>query len=127
MTQTNQGRNGQTLSLDGCLELLADRQRRVVLRFFLESDAAHASVDDLVSEIVEEEASVTGERPGRDSVSSVLYHPICRSSPTRASSSTTPATSKFATGAIRGSRRSMRRFGSSSEGRIQGTRSAVSG
>ena len=62
------------LSLDACLELLADRQRRVIMRTFLDSDTDHASIDELISAISSEEAARTGERPGHDSVASTLFH-----------------------------------------------------
>jgi hypothetical protein len=63
-----------TLSLDACLELLSNRQRRIILQFFLESETDHAPVDELISEIISDEASRTGERPGHDSVASTLFH-----------------------------------------------------
>ncbi|SFS12754.1 hypothetical protein SAMN05216559_4119 [Halomicrobium zhouii] len=63
-----------TLSLDACLELLSNRQRRVILEFFLDSETNHASVDELISEIINEEASRTGERPGHDAVASTMFH-----------------------------------------------------
>lgn len=62
------------LSLDACLELLSNRQRRVILQFFLEAETDHAPLDELISEIIDEEASRTGERPGHDSVASTLFH-----------------------------------------------------
>lgn len=62
------------LSLDACLELLANRQRRVILQYFLDSSSDHAPVDELIAEITDDEATRTGERPGHDSVASTLFH-----------------------------------------------------
>lgn len=61
-------------SLETCLELLSNRQRRSIMRFFLDSDRDHATVDELVSAIVEYEGRETGRRPGHDSVAATLYH-----------------------------------------------------
>lgn len=74
MNSDDQVHDVGTLSLDACLELLSNRQRRVILQFFLESEADHASIDELISEIISEEANRTGERPGHDSVASTLFH-----------------------------------------------------
>lgn len=82
MTPDDPGRDGSgdrtdqvgALSLDACLELLADRQRRLILGFFLDSGREHAPVDEIVSEIITDEARATGERPGHDSIALTLFH-----------------------------------------------------
>ncbi|WP_425498616.1 DUF7344 domain-containing protein [Natrinema salinisoli] len=68
------GPDSDELSVDTCLELLANRQRRVLLRFFCDSNRDRASIDELVTEIIDEEAAATGERPGHDSVSATVHH-----------------------------------------------------
>ena len=74
MAHDDQVHHTDDLSLDACLELLSNRQRRVILQYFLDSEENHAPVDELISEIISEEAARTGERPGHDSVASALFH-----------------------------------------------------
>ncbi|WP_226479135.1 DUF7344 domain-containing protein [Natrinema amylolyticum] len=74
MGQDNHDSNGSNLSLDACLELLANRQRRAIIEFFLDSETDHVPIDELISTILDEEVSATGERPGHDSVAATLYH-----------------------------------------------------
>lgn len=74
MVQEDRSADGETLSLDACLELLANRQRRTMVRFFLENGTDHAPVDELITAIIDEEEAKTGERPGHDSIASALFH-----------------------------------------------------
>jgi len=74
MSQHDRGSGGQELSLDACLELLANRQRRRILEVFDDGDLDHASIDELIAEIIEAEIGATGERPGHDTVASTLFH-----------------------------------------------------
>jgi len=63
-----------TLSLDACLELLANRERRVILGYFLAEGVDHASVDEVTSEIIDDQTTATGERPGHTSIQTSLFH-----------------------------------------------------
>lgn len=74
MTEDNRDSPTNSLSLDACLELLANRRRRVIVGFFLDSDQDHAPVEEVIAEILDEEAERTGERPGYDSVAAELFH-----------------------------------------------------
>lgn len=74
MDQENSESDGADLSLDACLELLSNRQRRAIVGHFLETDSDHAPVDELIAEIIDAEATVTGERPGHDSIAATLFH-----------------------------------------------------
>lgn len=67
-------RSGNELSLDACLEVLANRQRRAVLGYFLEADTDNATIDELVAEIIDAETRATGERPGHDTIATTLFH-----------------------------------------------------
>ena len=66
--------NGRDLSLDTCLDLLANRQRRRIIEFFVENETDHASIDELIAEVVQDGIGVTGERPEHDAVASTLFH-----------------------------------------------------
>lgn len=74
MAQDDEVQRVDELSLDACFELLSNRQRRVILEFFLESETGHAPIDELISEIIRDQADLTGERPGHDSIASTLFH-----------------------------------------------------
>lgn len=74
MVQENHEKVTVEPSLDACLELLANRQRRVVLQFFLASERDHAPFDELVAAIIDAEAERTGERPGHDTIAATLFH-----------------------------------------------------
>lgn len=62
------------LSLDACLELLANQQRRTIVGMFLESQTDQAPIDEVITEIIEAEAARTGERPGHDTIASTVSH-----------------------------------------------------
>lgn len=68
----DRGHDGNELSLDAGLELLANRQRRVLLGFFCDSNREVASIDELVTEIIDEEATITGSARV-----TILFRPRC--------------------------------------------------
>ncbi|MFC7138401.1 ArsR family transcriptional regulator [Halosimplex aquaticum] len=74
MPLDNHRHSTDDLSLDACLEVLSNHQRREILRFFHDSDTDHAPVDELITEIIDAEANVTGKRPGHDTIASTMFH-----------------------------------------------------
>lgn len=62
------------LSLDACLELLANHQRRAIVGMFLDHDRSQAPIDEVIAEIIDVEATKTGERPGHDTIAATVYH-----------------------------------------------------
>lgn len=62
------------LSVDATLELLAHRHRRALLSYFVDSDEDAASVDEIVSRIIEVETAASGRRPGHNQVENALHH-----------------------------------------------------
>lgn len=74
MNQRNHPPEPEELPLDTCLELLANRQRRRILGFFVDSERDHAQIDEIVGEILDGEAGMTGERPSHDTVAATLFH-----------------------------------------------------
>ena len=61
------------LSLDEVFSLLGDRQRRLVLRYFVDNDGTETHVDDLVAFVVQWEREL-GQTPDRDGVAIALHH-----------------------------------------------------
>lgn len=74
MANNDSSQSTESLSLDACLEVLANHQRRTIIRYFHDSESDHAPVDELIAEIIDSETTATGKRPGHDSVASTLFH-----------------------------------------------------
>lgn len=65
---------GDRLSLDAVLEVLASIQRRAILAHLCEESDHVASLEVIVTKLVELETDRTGERPGHDHVTATLLH-----------------------------------------------------
>lgn len=62
------------LPIDATLEILAQRERRYILSYVVDSSEKVASIDELVEHIVQAETERTDEVPNRDCLESSLYH-----------------------------------------------------
>lgn len=62
------------LSIDAVLELLANKERRMLLAYFLENDDTDVDVEELVKYIMARKAKRTGNQPGHDQVYTALMH-----------------------------------------------------
>ncbi|WP_415381591.1 ArsR family transcriptional regulator [Halosimplex sp. TS25] len=81
-TQTDSGRESGTdeehyaasLSVDAVLSLLADHQRRDLLRHLIDSNEQTASLDECVRHLLQREQTRFGECPGHEQIETALHH-----------------------------------------------------
>lgn len=62
------------LSVDAILSLLADHQRRDLLRHLIESPEQTATLEECVQHILQREEERTGQCPGHEQVETALHH-----------------------------------------------------
>lgn len=75
MVGSNMSSDTRTIKTDVALSLVTDRRRREVLRYLIEADDDAVSLDDLVDEVVTEEAGPPdSSRPTRKQVAVTLQH-----------------------------------------------------
>ena len=63
-----------TLSVDGIFDLLASNQRREILRHLSASADSTATVDELVTLLLDHETQRTGAGPGRVQIEMTFHH-----------------------------------------------------
>ena len=63
-----------TPSINAILEALAHDRRRIILSHLIESDTGVATVDELVSHIIDEETRVSDEIPASGDINAQLHH-----------------------------------------------------
>lgn len=63
-----------SLSLNAMFELLAHHHRRDLLRFLIGADDRIATVDEIATHLITQEAQRTGRQPGHDQIETALHH-----------------------------------------------------
>ncbi|ADB63572.1 hypothetical protein Htur_4803 (plasmid) [Haloterrigena turkmenica DSM 5511] len=63
-----------TLSVDAVFELLASNQRRDMLHVLRDDPEKTATVTELITHLMDQEAQRTGTRPGRDQLEMTVHH-----------------------------------------------------
>lgn len=66
--------DGFTLSLDAILDVLSHHHRRTLLRWLQEQPNQCADVQDVITQLVEQERERTGKTPNSDYIQITLYH-----------------------------------------------------
>jgi hypothetical protein len=74
MSGRNRGSESQDPSIDTCLKLLANRQRRRIFAVFLDSGTDYVSVDELVAAVVGNDGESVGSETDHDTVVITLFH-----------------------------------------------------
>lgn len=62
------------LSLDAVLEILSQRERRSILNYLVDSSEEVIPIDDVVEQIVQDEAERMSELPNQDHLKLELHH-----------------------------------------------------
>ena len=72
--QMSSDTTGGNPSINAILESLAHDHRRIILSHLIESDSGVATVDELISDIIEEETSASDEIPAAGDIEAQLHH-----------------------------------------------------
>lgn len=63
-----------SLSLDATFDMLAHSERRIILQMLVSSSDHTATIDELVTRLVQHEADKTGEMPNPDGIETQIHH-----------------------------------------------------